>query len=155
MTLLSLMMSFSFLLKNSKSLDSMGMMNFFIDNSDSFVEYDNKRHIPISLKIKLSKLNHQRFRLVNPQKAYRKTDVVRNPFLPNKQLCFVANYGNKWVLVYNQGGRASTVHCILARIEKSKVIEVSDFFILQKVDNKASLIDALKNGKYSESNIWD
>lgn len=46
----------------------------------------------------------EEFVIANPNEHWQKTDVIWNDTIPTRQLNFIANKGNDWRILYEEGG---------------------------------------------------
>lgn len=139
---------------DNDSIQRVKLIKILTENKKEITVYYKKSVIPKILKRELSLLNEEKFKIVNPHKKYRKTDLVRNPFLPNKQLVFVANYNQFWLLFYHQGGRGLQTHCILAEIIDKEVVYIEDLYVNSNIEEFEQLLDKLNKSSYRVSNLW-
>lgn len=124
--------------------------NFYI--KDSINVYYNKNKIPRPLIKALKNKFDGNFNIVNPGKKYRKTDVVRNIFLPNNQLIFLLKRDNYYGLVFKQGGRALITYFVFAEIIYKNVNELQFYTVSSKITNVNEFFEELKSGKFYPSN---
>ena len=114
----------------------------------------SKYSIPKSVQHTLSKLNGCTFRISNSGRIYRKSDMVRIPFMPNKQLVFHSYLNNYGLVLYRQGGRGFQTHCIIYELETSKVVKIADCYVNNKIDNLDSLLLKLYQEDLRFNNVW-
>ena len=81
--------------------------------------YYNKNKIPRPLIKSLKNKFDGNFKIVNPGKKYRKTDVSRNIFLPNNQLIFLLKRDSYYGLIFKHGGRALITYFVFAEINST------------------------------------
>lgn len=127
--LLFIMMTFSSYSQNEKSYSFVDSLNTFASDSCNNKVYYNRIFIPRIFKKKLREHFHTCFRIANPNRLYRKTDVIRIPFLPNKQMLFLIKNKNKYVLVYHQGGRGHHTKFVFVEIVSSKIVYFKECFV--------------------------
>lgn len=120
---------------------------YSIDKDSLLVSY-NKSSIPKSLKKELKK-KFSNFRIANPNCEYRKTDVIRNSSLPNKQLVFLINNGDYYSLVFRLGGRAHSTYFVFSKKESNKVKILGIYSISNKVTTIDEFIKEISIGKFS------
>ena len=130
---------------SSDSIKEMIINIYSIDKDSLSVSY-KKSAIPRSLKKELKK-KFGDFRIVNPDCEYRKTDVVRNPFLPNKQLVFIIKYGEYYSLVFKKGGRAHSTYFVFSKIVSNKVKIIAIYYV-RKITTVEEFLADISIGKF-------
>lgn len=83
------------------------------EDSSSTLHY-RKSAIPAFMKEALVSQDWfgERFKMANPHGDFNRTDVVRNPYLPNKRMVFLLRNGGSYIFVYEYGGRARGIRCV-------------------------------------------
>ena len=98
----------------AQNVDYCQFLSLSEDSSSTL--YYKKSAIPAFMKEALVSQDWfgEEFKMANPHASFNRTDVVRNPHLPNKRMVFLLRNGGTYVLVYEYGGRASGICCVLA-----------------------------------------
>ena len=125
------------------------IVNVFSKERDLAVFY-RKSSIPKSLKKKL-KSTFNGFRIVNPNKEYRKTDVVRNPFLPNNQMVFLIQNKEHYALIFMNGGRGLSTYFVYSKIVSNK-IEIMKVYTINKTETVEDFLLNIALGKFYSVN---
>jgi hypothetical protein len=115
-----------------------------IKQFNEFTFQFKRKNIPRHVKRQLTYLYEEKFRIVNPGKNYRRTDVVRNR-RPNKELILIG-FSNDFILIaFNQGGIGFHRRLVIGTMKQKKVIDLCDMSLQgvqgQPVDILKSLID--------------
>jgi len=121
-------------------------------NKDSIEVYYNKNKIPRPLIKSLKNKFDGNFKIVNPGKKYRKTDVSRNIFLPNNQLIFLLKRDSYYGLIFKHGGRALITYFVFSEINFKNINKLQFYTISSKITNVDEFIEELKSGKFYPSN---
>lgn len=131
---------------SSDSVKQMILGIYSLEKDSLLVSY-KKSAIPKSLKKEL-KERFGDFRIVNPNCKYRTSDVVRNPFLPNKQMVFIIRNGEYYSLVFRQGGRAHSTYFVFSKIVSNKVEIMRVYNIRNKVTTVDEFLTDVAIGKF-------
>ncbi|MFV0599994.1 MAG: hypothetical protein ACK5M0_09790 [Bacteroidales bacterium] len=131
---------------SSNSIKEMIIDIYSVEKDSLSVSY-KKSEIPKSLKKELKK-KFDNFRIVNPNCEYRKTDVIRNQFLPNKQLVFIIKYGEYYSLVFREGGRAHSTYFVFSKIVSNRVKIISIYNIRNKVSTVEEFLSDISIGNF-------
>jgi hypothetical protein len=127
-------------------------IEIFVRDSINNEFYYSKRSIPEILKKSIKKYFDSDFYIANPSKKYNKTDVIRNPILPNKQMLFLIQNQNKYALIYRRGGRCLQTYFIFAEIESSEVVLFKVFNINNSICTVDDFLDqVVSQKKYREN----
>lgn len=143
-----ILMSFKYLMAQDSTIENKIIQIF--SNKDSLEIYYKKNKIPRSL-IKVLKIKfEENFKMANPGKPYRKTDVitVNNIFLPDKQLIFLIKKDNYYGLVFRHGGRGFVTYFVFAEINSKKIKELWFYTITNKIQDVDEFIQELKAERF-------
>lgn len=126
---------------NNKSLNELMTENFSHQQAEIQVSY-KKSSIPKAFK-KALKEKFGDFRIANPDKNFRSTDVKHNPLLPSKQLVFTIKKDNFYGIVFINGGRGKSTYFAFSEILSGKEINYQVFYIksIEKPDELYKLIE--------------
>jgi len=139
--LLFISLSFSSYSQNEEPYSFVDSLNTFVSDSCNNKVYYNRIFIPRILKKKLREHYHICFRIANPKRLYRKTDVIRIPFLPNKQMLFLIKNKTKYVLVYHQGGRGHHTKFVFVEIVSSKIVYFKVCYVLANIKTVSDFLE--------------
>lgn len=120
----------------------------FLENRENNKVFYRKSAIPRALRNALNKKFDERFRIANPQRKFRRTDVVTNPLLPDKQLNFIIRNGDYYALVYKQGGRGFHGVFIFAEISSGKVIDFTFYSVSPYTETEEDFLSKIEENKY-------
>lgn len=123
------------------SLKELMIENFSHENEQIQVSY-KKSSIPKALKKSLKK-KFGDFRIANPGKKFRATDVVSNPLLPSKQLVFTLKKDNFFGIVFVQGGKGRSMYFAFSEIVSGKELNYQVYAIkdIEKPEDLYKLIE--------------
>ena len=112
------------------TLEQKIMEIYTFENNDLKVFY-KKSAIPTAMKkaLKVKYGDTFCFSIVNPNKNYRKNDVIINPFLPSKQMLFLIRSGEYYALVFNKGGRGHSTHFVFCKIISKEIVDIKIYYI--------------------------
>ena len=109
--------------------------------------YYKKSKIPRVLRKSLAEEFGGNFRIANPNKQYRKTDVVRNPFLPTRQMVFLITINNYYLFVFKQGGRGHSTYFVFSEVVNNTVSQINMFNVRNSITALPDLIQAIELNK--------
>ncbi|MCL2132161.1 MAG: hypothetical protein FWH36_06910 [Lentimicrobiaceae bacterium] len=87
------------------------------------------------------------FSIANSGKNYRKNDVIKNPFIPSKQMLFLIRSGEYYALVFNKGGKGHSTHFVFCRIISKEIVEMKIYYIF-KSDTVEDFLSEIQNQKF-------
>jgi len=108
-----------------------------------------KSKIPLDMKNELNnelKNQNERFRIANPIRSYRATDIISNRLLPRRQLIFLLNCDDFWLLSYYLGGRGQSQKFIYKEISSANNNK-SKLILMRKVENYQHFLELIKAGE--------
>ena len=82
-------------------------LDFFVNKlkSQHFTIHTKKQEIPSFIKEQLPFINNRN--IANPKEEFQSTDVVMDTSLPDRQLVFLCNSEDVYVVTYEKGGIGS------------------------------------------------
>jgi hypothetical protein len=123
------------------------VMDIYSMENDSLEVFYKTSSIPKSLKKEL-RIMFGDFKIVSFNEDYRKTDVVRNPVLPNKQMLFLIQKDDYYALVFRKGGRALSTYFVFAKIVSKKVVDMHIYTISNKIETVDNFLLNISSGKF-------
>ena len=90
-------------------------------------------------------------KLAKPGQKWNATDAITDPTLPGKRLIWAAVGGQYYVVHYERGGIAHTLHVLVARLVKNDANpKVVCRAIGSPLKDYAAFLDALRSGKLDD-----
>ena len=111
-----------------------------------------KRFIPNEFYIEYQKQTGYKFKIVNPSRNIRKSDIVYFNIKPLRRLVFLLKKDNKYLLVAERGGNASGISCIYFSYKGGTVLDMNFIIIPIKEYNEESFCDIIKSKTYTINN---
>ncbi|TRW25848.1 hypothetical protein FMM05_06400 [Flavobacterium zepuense] len=143
--------------QKKKNLDSLPALEKLIiynytprPNHGYILTFYKKSSIPKVLKKALKK-RYSNFRIANPGKKFRETDVVSNAHLPPRQLLFTVRNANYCSVVYRQGGRSLGTYFAFSEIIDNKVTLLHVYYLSgPTINTYDDFVNAIRQGNFSE-----
>jgi hypothetical protein len=116
-------------------------------------QYNKKDSIPKIIINKIEQSIEGNFDIANPDKPFQSTDVIMDDKLPWRQLRFLGNAGNDWIMTYKHGGIGLHYHFITCKIIADKMVAFNTGTSIDELETMTQIKQALSEGRIDFTDI--